>query len=99
MDRVTFATPEEKEQAEKILDGFGWYAFSCGHRNDDCVNAMIALHVLGIDEEGWFECWSEKFEWDETLKKLVSEHRDRIRPYLESWGPAGAEGDALNYII
>lgn len=74
---------------------------SSGHRNDDAVNACIALYVLGYDPDSWlgsfFYVNSEKF--CEGDVKLFMDHVERVIPYLSEWGPKGTEGNALYYRI
>lgn len=74
---------------------------SRGHRNDDAVNACIALHVLGYDPSTWLEAFlsvnTEKFYGEDV--ELFMAHVDRVVPYLSEWGPEGIEGNALYYRI
>lgn len=72
-----------------------------GYRNDDAVNACIALHVLGYDPGPWLEAFlsvnAEKF-YDNDVE-LFMDHVERVIPYLCEWGPEGIEGNALYYRI
>lgn len=73
-----------------------------GHRNDDAVNACIALHVMGYDAWMWLENWCaaqpDKRFFRSDLDKFM-EHVDRIVPYLSKWGPKGNESEALRYAL
>lgn len=73
-----------------------------GHRNDDAVNACIALHVMGYDALAWFDNWreaqSDKRFWRADLDKFM-EHVVRVSKYLSKWGPKGNESNALNFAI
>lgn len=73
-----------------------------GHRNDDAVNACIALHVMGYDACAWLENWCaaqpNKRFFRSDLDKFMG-HVDRIAPYLSTWGPSGHESEALKKAI
>ncbi len=75
-----------------------------GCRNEDAVNSLIALHVLGYDVETWMANFLDDMESRTALFHLCDisrfeEHVDRVLPYLEKWGPEGHEADALGYAI
>lgn len=75
-----------------------------GCRNEDAVNACIALHVLGYDAGQWFEnfCNEQKRNeerWFPTDLSFFMNHVERVCKYLYRWGPKGNEGNALNYSI
>ncbi len=74
-----------------------------GCRNEDAVNACIALHVLGFDPEIWFENFFERNNqdskfFDTDISKFM-EHVERVNHYVSKWGPVGNEGAALDYAI
>lgn len=74
-----------------------------GCRNEDAVNACIALHVLGFDPEVWFENFFDvnnkdgKFFNTDIIKFM--EHVERVNHYVGKWGPEGNEDAALDYAI
>lgn len=74
-----------------------------GCRNDDAVNACIALHVLGFDPEVWFENFFDANNKDgkffQTDVNKFMEHVERVNHYVGTWGPAGAESDALAFAL
>ena len=75
-----------------------------GRRNHDAVNLVIYLWVLGYFAYADGEvAWIDKFRkhvddlgsnWD-----LFQEHLERVQPYAAEWGPLGAEGNALKYVV
>lgn len=75
-----------------------------GHRNDDAVNACIALHIMGYNAETWFNNWcDEQFSnidrwYQDDLSKFM-EHVERVAPYLSSWGPVGNETNAFRFAL
>lgn len=98
------STDEQKKEAfdllVKTMDDITFA--SNGHRNDDAVNTMIALHVLGYVAHDWLErfCEAQPLErwWVADLKKFM-EHVDRVDRYVRDWGPDGDEGNALLYAL
>lgn len=75
-----------------------------GHRNDDAVNACIALHVMGYDAESWLERFcaeqgANHERWFQSDLDKFMEHVERVAPYLNDWGPAGHESQALKYAL
>ena len=75
-----------------------------GYRNEDAVNSLIALHVLGYDAEEWMANFLSDMESRTYLFHSVDiekfeEHVDRVLPYLETWGPEGHESRALLFAI
>ena len=74
-----------------------------GCRNEDAVNACIALHVLGFDPEVWFENFFERNNQDHKFFdrdiEMFMEHVIRVNHYVSKWGPEGKEGAALGYAI
>lgn len=74
-----------------------------GCRNDDAVNACIALHVLGFDPEVWFENFFDANNQDskffETDVNKFMEHVERVNHYVGIWGPVGSESDALLFAL
>lgn len=75
-----------------------------GHRNDDAVNACIALHVMGYDAAAWLDAFCKyqqqyKDRWFSSDLEKFMEHVERVAPYLSGWGPAGHESQALNKAI
>ena len=74
-----------------------------GCRNEDAVNACIALHVLGFDPEVWFENFFERNNQDhkffETDISKFMEHVERVNRYVGVWGPVGAESEALSFAL
>lgn len=74
-----------------------------GCRNEDAVNACIALHVLGFDPEVWFENFFDANNQDkkffETDISKFMEHVERVNHYVGKWGPVGNESAALDYAI
>lgn len=99
--KKTFATEEEREIAQNILIDIedDECSFTTGRRNDDAVNTLIALHVLGGDIDEYIDDLLTARHASSVERKLVAEHVARIKPYLELWGPAGAEADALDYTL
>ena len=74
---------------------------SDGRRNNDAVNACIALHVLGYDAKDAMEHIMAVWTDNEYKIKWFMEHVERVYPYLESWGPSstGHEYEALEYLV
>lgn len=74
-----------------------------GCRNDDAVNACIALHVLGFDPEVWFENFfavnNKDGKFFETDINKFMEHVERVNHYVGIWGPVGSESDALAFAL
>ena len=98
------STDEEKEKAfDLLVETMDTITFAMdGHRNDDAVNAMIALHVLGYIAHDWLERFCEEQHLARfriaDLKKFM-EHVDRVDQYVRYWGPDGDEGNALLYAL
>lgn len=98
------STDEQKKEAfnllVKTMDDITFA--SSGHRNDDAVNTVIALHVLGYVAHDWLEsfCDEQPLErwWVTDLQKFM-DHVDRVDRYVRDWGPDGDEGNALLYAL
>ena len=72
-----------------------------GHRNDDAVNGCIALHVMGYDPQSWFNDFFDAND-DKFLEYDIckfEDHVKRVCGYLDVWGPAGAEYEALAFAL
>ena len=76
-----------------------------GHRNQDAVNASIALYVLGFNPPTWFKNFFDFIEdnfpdmfYDTDIDKFW-DHLYRVEPYLTTWGPTGRESEALGYAL
>lgn len=100
----TCATNEEINQAvEGLADLLEDPDFAGpGRRNNDAVNLVIFLWVLGYyavdsrDEANWLD----EFETDLGSNfEPFKEHVERIQPYADSWGMVGNEGNALKYLV
>lgn len=73
-----------------------------GHRNDQAVNACIALHVMGYDPEEWLGNFLDDHGWRLASRYACfafMNHVRRIAPYCEKWGPEKEEHEALNFAI
>ena len=75
-----------------------------GYRNDDAVNSLIAVHVLGYDAEEWMKNFLNDMEGRTELFHSIDierfeEHVERVLPYLSKWGPEGNREAALGYAI
>lgn len=98
------STDEQKKEAfDLLVKTMNDITFaSDGHRNDDAVNTMIALHVLGYNAHDWLEEFCEEQSPEQfriiDLKKFM-EHVDRVDTYIRDWGPDGDEGNALLYAL
>lgn len=67
-----------------------------GRRNDDAVDLCIAVHVLGYDAEEWIPEMLANHRIDPFDYTEFLGHVERVTEYLDSWGPVGNEGDALD---
>ena len=74
---------------------------AAGNRNNQAVNTCIALHVLGYNPIIWFKNFfkEEKDRFYSNDIESFMEHVGRVCDYLDTWGPVGNEGDALQYCI
>ena len=75
-----------------------------GCRNEDAVNSLIAVHVLGYDAEEWMKNFLNDMEDRTGLFHSIDierfeEHVERVLPYLSKWGPEGNREAALGYAI
>lgn len=75
-----------------------------GCRNDDAVNSLIALHVLGYNAEEWMENFLSDMRARRDLFhscdiNRFEDHVERVVPYLDSWGPENCRHHALLYKI
>ena len=75
-----------------------------GHRNNDAVNSLIALHVLGYNAGEWMENFLIDMEGRPNLFYSIDisefeNHIMRVLPYLEKWGPEGNEARALQFAL
>ena len=105
-DVLRSVSPEEQKEAYALLhvtlDDVTFADDGC--RNEDAVNSLIAVHVLGYDAEEWMESFLADMESRPELFHSCDigrfeEHVERVLPYLEKWGPEGHEADALGYAI
>ena len=99
----TGASVDTQEKCWKILTNLladPMFA-SDGRRNNDAVNACIALHVLGYDAKDAIEHIMEEWTDNEFRIKRFMEHVERVYPYLEFWGRSstGHEYEALEYLV
>ena len=102
--REVASTEDEKKEAFNLLvKTMNDETFADdGHRNDDAVNTVIALHVLGYNANKWLHrfCAAQpdgRF-WPSDLRKFL-EHVERVDLYVRDWGPDGDEGHALLYAL
>lgn len=75
-----------------------------GCRNDDAVNSLIALHVLGYNAEDWMENFLSDMRARPSLFHVCDinkfeDHVERVLPYLEKWGPENNRYHAMLYKI
>lgn len=73
-----------------------------GCRNDDAVNSLIALHVLGYNAEEWMENFLSDMRARPSLFYVCDinafeNHVERVLPYLEKWGPENNRYHAMLY--
>ena len=102
----TEVTDEDMSEAYQMLRDVltsGDCFASNGRRNDQAVNACIALHVMGYDPYPWFanlfdDPYIHKLFYESDIRKFM-EHVERIAPYMYKWGPVGNEGNALKYAL
>ena len=102
---LTDADPVIRDKAITLLQStmFDDTFADDGCRNDDAVNACIALHVLGYDPKVWFENFFDANNQDskffETDIDKFMDHVERVCDYVDVWGPVGSESDALTFAL
>lgn len=97
--------PDQKVAYDLLRSTLNDVTFADDHcRNEDAVNSLIALHVLGYDAEEWMKYFLGDMESRPALFhscdiEKFREHVDRVVPYLDHWGPEEDKKAALGYVI
>lgn len=72
---------------------------TCGRRNDDTVDLMIACHVLGEDAKELAHQHKNLAATTAYSRIEFDNKYDVVLPYLSEWGPNGKEYMALSYTV